>query len=35
VYTQVIRLPKNPAKPHPVLADIPLLTKERDRFCVA
>jgi hypothetical protein len=35
VYTQMIRLPKSPRKPHPVLADIPLLTKERDRFCVA
>jgi hypothetical protein len=35
VYRQVIQLPKSPPKPHPVLADIPLLTKERDRFCVA
>ncbi|MEH2295653.1 hypothetical protein, partial [Nostoc sp.] len=34
VYTQVIRLSKNPLKPQRVLSLIPLLTKERDWFYV-
>ncbi|OYE01514.1 hypothetical protein CDG79_29065 [Nostoc sp. 'Peltigera membranacea cyanobiont' 232] len=32
---QVIELPKTKEKPHPVLSLIPLLNKERDRFCTA
>jgi len=32
VYTPVIKLPTIPGKPHPVLPDIPLLIKERERF---
>ncbi len=31
-YTQVMKLPTGSGKPHPVLTDIPLLNKERERF---